>query len=186
MTSRQTPRTDPPRFRGIRTYRDPLGRFSLRHPSDWHRAELADGRDGVFLSPEAHECGTHAALWVAPLDVHVVAEDLEVLSAGVEKGMSGLSDLTVTASHDGVYGNLLKLERCYTFSQDGAVRQRRAWTLYVDTWQFVLLWQGRTPEDYYYWLPMANYVFTSFELPESLWFATDRDLAGPSGAPVAP
>ena len=72
--------------------------------------------------------------------------------------------------------NLVKLERIYTFDEDGVTRKRRVWTMYVDSWLIVVVWQGSTPEEYAYWLPMGNYAFSTFELPQALWFATDRDL----------
>jgi hypothetical protein len=37
---------------------------------------------------------------------------------------------------------------------------------------------GSSPEENQYWFAMANYAFLTFEIPEALWFATDRDLAG--------
>ena len=29
---------------------------------------------------------------------------------------------------------------------------------------------------YEHWLPMGNYAYGTFQIPEALWFATDRDL----------
>lgn len=40
----------------------------------------------------------------------------------------------------------------------------------------MLVWQGSTVDEYDYWLPMGNYSYATFEIPEALWFATDRDL----------
>jgi hypothetical protein len=42
----------------------------------------------------------------------------------------------------------------------------------------VIAYQGSSVEEYAYWLAMANYSYATFYLPEALWFATDRDLAG--------
>ena len=42
----------------------------------------------------------------------------------------------------------------------------------------VVVFQGETPEEYHYWLPMGNYCFTSFQLPMALWYATDPAAHG--------
>lgn len=169
-------REDPPRFRGVTTYRDPLGRFSFRHPSTWYRFDLDQDREGVLFSPEEKDPQSYFAAWVSKLDEHVVAEDLDTLREGIEEGLSRLANCQVEARADETLSNLIKFERIYTFDDGGTVRKRRVWILYVDTWQIVLVFQGETPEEYRYWLSMGNYCFATFELPQELWFATDRDL----------
>jgi hypothetical protein len=169
-------RENPPRFRGVTTHRDPLGRFSFRYPSTWNQFDLTEDREGVLFSPESSEPATYFAAWVSELPEHVVAEDASVLAAGVAEGLSELDSCTVLESRDDVLSNLVKFERIYTFSENGSVRKRRVWMLYVDTWQIVLVYQGSSPEEYDYWISMGNYAFSTFELPQELWFATDRDL----------
>lgn len=172
-----TVRTGRPRFTGVTTYKDPLGRFSFRYPSDWNEFELADDREGVMYAPEVGESPqTYFAAWITKLDERVVAEDLPTLREGIDAGLGQLAGCEIETEKDDVLGNLVKLERVYRFDDEGTVRQRRVWTLYVDTWRIVLVWQGSTPDEYAYWLPMGNYAFATFDLPEALWFATDRDL----------
>jgi hypothetical protein len=170
-------RTGRPRFTGVTTYQDPLGRFSFRYPADWNEFELADDREGVMYSPESAEFPqTYFAVWVSKLPESVVAEDLEVLQEGVEAGLGQLANCQVETAKDDLLSNLVKLERIYTFEEDGVTRKRRQWTMYVDTWLIVVVWQGSTRDEYAYWLPMGNYAFGTFEIPQALWFATDRDL----------
>jgi len=171
-------RPERPQFYGVVTYRDPDGRFSFRHPSTWHRFDLDDGRDGVLVSPQETDPTTYFSVWLTKLDTHVVAEDLEVLSEGVDTGLAELPDCEVLERRDDVLSNLVKLERIHTFRDGEHIRKRKVWFLYVDTWQMVVCFQGESPEEYQYWLPMGNYAFALFQLPEALWFATDRDLAG--------
>jgi len=168
---------EPPRFTGVRTYQDPLGRFSLRFPTDWLRFDLQD-REGVRYAPRADDPDTWFTVWISPLEEHVVAEDLEILREGVAEGLTRFAECTVLESSEVVLGNLIKFERIFTFRDGDALRKRKVWLLYVDTFQIVLTWQGASPEEYEYWLPMANYAFATFNLPEALWFATDRDLVG--------
>lgn len=174
-------RPQQPQFRGVRTYRDPQGRFSFRHPSDWNRFELDENRDGIMVSFQPGAPTTYFAVWVTPLQTKVVAEDHDVLREGVDAGLAQLPECEISYTDDKVLSNLVKFERTYTFRDGEFTRQRRTWVLYVDTWQYVLVWQGATPPEYEYWLPMGNYAFAMFELPQALWFATDRDLASRRG-----
>jgi hypothetical protein len=201
MTRRETPK-----FTGITTYADPQGRFTFRYPTDWHAFDIKEVagegerqspdtsavesppapvqalviREGLGVVPNPDDPDTLLTAWVAPLEEHVIAEDLDDLKAGVDAGLAELEDCHVEASSDTVLGNLIKFERIYTFRDPatGATRKRKQWLLYVDEWLMSLTWQGSSPEEYQYWLAMANQSFFSFNIPEALWFATDRDLAG--------
>jgi photosystem II reaction center protein PsbP len=168
----------PARFTGISTYSDPKGRFTFRYPTDWHRFDLADDREGVMFAPEAEDPETRFSVWISSLDEHVVAEDLEDLRIGVNEGLSNLAECKVESESETILGNLIKFERIFTFRENAATRKRRLWILYVDKWLMVVTWQGASEEDYEHWLGMANYSFNTFNLPEALWFSTDRDLSG--------
>lgn len=165
----------PPRFYGVTTYQDPLGRYSFRYPTGWLTFDL-EGRDGIRVAPSDDDPETWFTAWVTPLDEAVVAEDLDTLRGGVIEGLASLSDCTVESESEIVLGNLIKFERVFSFRDGEAVRKRKFWILYVDKWLIMLTWQGSSEEEFEYWLPMANYAFATFNLPEALWFATDRDL----------
>ena len=167
----------PPRFYGVTTFRDPLGRFSFRYPTHWQRSDL-EGKDGIRVSPTAADPDTWITASAEPLEVQVVAEDLESLTKGIAEGLAALPDCVVEEQSEVILGNLIKFDRVFTFNESGNVRKRKFWILYVDKWQIILSWQGSTPDEYEYWLPMAVYAYNTFELPEALWFATDRDLVG--------
>jgi hypothetical protein len=171
-----TERPARPRWTGIDTYVDPHGRFHYRVPLDWHRFELDNGLEGVMFSPQAENPQTYFSSWARKLDEHIVAEDLPVLRTGVAEGLRQLPECRIESEDEGTYGNLLKFERIFTFRDGDAVRKRKIWILYVDYWQIVLTYQGESPEEWEYWLPMGNYAFMHFTIPQELWFATDRDL----------
>lgn len=176
MTSERTER---PRFTGITTFNDHLGRYEFRYPWDWIESELEDDREGVIMRPVEEDQNTYFAVWVNELDVAVVADDLPDLRDGFEAGLSQLADAEVEKADDQNYNNIVKIERIFTFREDGATRKRRVWALYADRWQFLVVFQGSTVEEYHYWLPMGNYCFSAFKLPEALWFATDPELLKP-------
>jgi hypothetical protein len=165
-----------PKFTGVRTYLDPQGRFTMRFPTDWHRFELENNLDGFLYSPQAENPQTWVSVWLSHLDDVVVAEDLDELRAGADEGLSQLSDYQALTSNNDALGNLVRLERIYTFREGDVVRKRKVWMLYVAQWSYVITYQGENEEEYHHWFAMANYCFNAFNLPEALWFAADRDL----------
>ena len=180
-------RTGRPRFTGITTYSDEQGRYEVRDPWDWQRSELDDDRDGVIVCPVPDDPASYFAVWVKPLEVSIVAEDLDDLRAGCDDGLAQLPDVQIEETRDTTYNNIVKLERLLTFTEDGVRRKRRVWTMYADYWQFVVIFQGSTVEEYAYWLPMGNYCYSSFQLPMALWFATDPSVSQRPGTdPVGP
>lgn len=169
-------RTGRPRFTGVHTYNDPQGRYEFRHPWDWEESELDNDLDGVIVRPELDEDATYFAVWVKALETSVVAEDLAELSAGFDEGLNGLPDAHVLHADEKTYNNLVKLERDFTFTEDGHTRKRRVWAMYADYWQFLVVYQAATVEEFDYWEPMGNYCFSAFNLPYALWFATDPSV----------
>lgn len=171
MTNRETPK-----FTGITTFVDPQGRYSFRYPTDWNVFELADGRDGVLVSPYKDSPQTFFSVWISPLEYPATAEDFDELRAGVDEGLEQLEDCQVLSSFNDHYGDLIKFERLITFREGDKTRKRRFWIMYVNKWLFVVTLQGESIEDYQYWVAMANHSFHSFTLPPELWFLTDRNL----------
>jgi hypothetical protein len=174
-----------PRFVGVKTYKDSVGRFTFRYPTGWHQFELEDERDGVMFAPSASDPQTYFAVWATRLETEIVLEDLDDLRAGIEEGFSQLPEYAVEEAKEDTFGNLLKFERLFTFREGETLRKRRIWIMYAAKWQIVVVFQGETPEEYHHWLPMGNYSFNTFTLPPELWFATDRELNPGSAAEVA-
>jgi hypothetical protein len=165
-----------PAFTGITTYRDHLGRFEFRHPAGWIPSELDNDLDGIMVRPLEEDENTYFAVWVSSLPEGVVADDLPELKKGFDDGLTQLPDVQVESTKDTTYGNIVKLERVLTFTEDGSTRKRRIWGMYVDTFQVVVVWQGSSVEEYDYWYPMANYCFSMFKIPDELWFRTDPEV----------
>jgi len=172
-------RTGLPYFTGISTYNDPQRRFKFRYPSDWVKDELGERLDGVNFRPEQHDLETYFAVAISKLGVSVEAADLPELRRGFDDGLASMPTLSVEESKDDTYGNIVKVERKFTFNTTDIVRKRWTWGVYADVWEIVAAFQGSTVEEYDYWLPMGNYCFNTFELPEYVWFATDPEMRPP-------
>lgn len=174
--SNQVDRPPRPRFTGVTSVTDPQGRYEFRHPSDWFRTPLDGDLDGVIVGPDLAAEATHFAVAVTDLGLPVTADDLAVLRDGFDHGIAALSDVVVESSQDDTYNDIVKVERTLTFSADGQIRKRRVWGLYADHWQFTVVYQGATVDEFHYWYPMGNYCFSSFQLPLALWYATDPEV----------
>jgi len=170
-TSRPTPK-----FVGVDTFRDHLGRFTVRYPSDWHLFDIDFGRDGKLFSPSASNTQTYVAVWIDKLDVTAHGDDAPALAKAFNQGLQQLDACTIIEQDDVVIGNLIKLERFYTYNDNGVTRKRKVWAMYVSHWLMVLTYQGETVEEWEHWYPMANQSYFHFVIPMELWFAADRDL----------
>jgi hypothetical protein len=148
----------------------------MRYPSDWARHDL-EGQDGAIFLPNPADPRTSLSARVDSLALPVVAEDLEELKAGVSEGLSRLTDCKLEQASDVVLGNLIRFARVFVYREADAVCKRKVWLIYVDRWLIVLTWQGSSEQEYEYWLAMANYSFATLDLPQALWFATDRNLS---------
>lgn len=177
-TSRPTPK-----FVGVDTYRDPLGRYTVRFPIDWHQFDIDFGRDGKLFSPSATNTNTYVAIWVDKLDFTAAASDAPALSKAFNQGLAQLTNCTIIEQDDVVIGNLIKLERFYTFDEQGVTRKRKVWAMYVAQWLMVLTFQGETVEEWEHWYAMANQSYHHFVIPPELFFAMDTDLMQKSVKP---
>lgn len=169
-----------PSFRGVRIYDDPDGVYRIRLPNDWHVFSLPDGLDGAMYSPQPNEPLTWFSAWKAQLPESVRPRDLRVLRAGLDQGIRALGGSPeVVSSSDDALVHLIRLERVFTFLQDGVQRKRKQWVLYADRWQICLVYQGATAHEYEYWLPMANYAFLTFEIPLVRWSVANQECGLP-------
>lgn len=170
-------RPERPLFYGVETYQDTHNRFSFRFPTGWHKFDPLGDQEGVIFSPQAKNPKTWFSVLINSLGEHVTADDFEDLRQGVDEGIMSLPGAHIEHSADDPLNNLLKFERIYTFEEGGVTRKRKVWIMYVDRWLMVVAWQGENEEEYKYWMPMGNYAFQTFHIPEALWFATDPELS---------
>lgn len=178
-----------PKFTGVRTHRDPQGRFSVRFATDWawftiDEAVGLDGasrREGIGALPNPDDAASYLSMWVTPLTVAVTADDLADLRDGVEEGLESLQGCQVIDTEDIILDNLVKFVRVYSYRDGDSVRKRQQWLIYAHNLLLCLTWQGSSLAEYDYWYAMANHTFMTMELPPELWFATDRSLPSLGG-----
>ncbi|MBZ0302927.1 MAG: hypothetical protein K8J31_24490 [Anaerolineae bacterium] len=150
-----TPR---PRFTGARLYNDPDRLFSFWYPHTWHQMQPEGQRNTVLVAPQADHLATSFSVEVRDLGMPVTQEDLPLLREAVEEGLVQLGDYQMEAfgtfDEPGRFGFELR----YTFRFEDTWRKRRALLYYRDHYQYSLIAQGATIEDFDTWQPMFSYM----------------------------
>src|SRR6266508_4932616 len=147
------PNNTEPQNSGMKQHNDPAG-FSLWLPSDWHQYKLKNGHKGVLYSPYPDDFNTGILAEKHRLKVHVDQSDLPVLREAFMEGIRSLPGVEIESESESLSKTLSFFEVRFTF-QDGEIRRKR-WirNIYWGKSNYVLIAQGRTVEDFDYWLPI--------------------------------
>lgn len=167
-----------PKFHGTTAYNDPDGAFIFIYSADWRQFSLPEGMDGILVAPEADNPQTWLSIWKSNLPEPVRGGDVEILREALQQALAELEDFNLASSSEEVIADMIKLEREFTFRQDGQTRRRKMWVLYANRTQVSIAYQGASEEDYQHWLAMANYSFHTLKLPDKIWYAPEKDLIG--------
>ena len=132
----------------------------------------------MLVSPQPDDPTTWFTVWASELQDIVTAADADVLREGVDEGLYQLPRVQLESSAEQMLGNLLRFERVYNFSENGATRRRKVWMLYVYKWALALIAQGESAEEYDHWSILLQDCFDSFDLAPTLWFASDPENEG--------
>lgn len=148
-----TPR---PRFTGARLYNDPDKLFSFWYPHTWHVTQPQ--RNSVIVAPHPDSIATSFSVEVRDLGMAVTPDDLPLLREAVEAGLAQLGEYRVESFEEYREGERFGFELRYTFRFESDWRKRRALLYYRDHYQYSLISQGATVEQFDYWLPMFAYM----------------------------
>ena len=141
-----------PAIKGLTWHREDY--FSFFIPRDWHKFEWADERQGVIYGPDQSDPLTIFAVEFQNLGTLIAADDLDILAEGFYESIEQLPGVEIESRKQKVTGKLLELEAKYTYEEQGDTRKRWVRQFYQDTRQIVMTAQGKTPEQYDYWLPL--------------------------------
>ena len=115
----------------------------------------------MMFSPYADDINTSLLTQKHTLKYKVKPGDMALLRDSFEKGIRNLPGAEVDKI-DAAYSDTINVfDAQFTFL-DGDVRRKR-WVrnIYWGEAQLVIIAQGRTPEDYEYWLPMFFNTITT-------------------------
>lgn len=155
--------TPTPVYTGMKQHNDEAG-FSLWLPKDWHQHHLIDGRKGVLFSPYADDFNTGLLAEKHRMPVNVTRSDLPILKEAFMNGIRALDGVEIHAGSesDFITDRMSFFELRYSFNEGAQRRKRWIRNIYWGKNNYVLIAQGRTPEDFDYWLPMfTNIMMTA-------------------------
>jgi hypothetical protein len=144
-----------PFYTGMKQHADEAG-FALWLPSDWHQFELQGNMKGVLFSPYPDDFNTGLLAEKKKLKVKVKSDDLPILREAFMEGIRSLEGVEIeegsVAEH--LSNTLSFFEVRFSFLDGGVRRKRWIRNIYWGRNNYVLIAQGRTVEDFQYWLPM--------------------------------
>jgi hypothetical protein len=144
-----------PQYTGMKQHNDRAG-FALWLPSDWHKFDLTDKHQGVLFSPYADDFNTGILAEKHKLKVKITQADLPTLREAFMTGIMALDGVEIEAGSEAesLSDTLSFFEVRFTFLEGDVRRKRWIRNIYWGKNNYVLIAQGRTPEDFQYWLPM--------------------------------
>jgi hypothetical protein len=167
-------KSSPPAFEGIQTYLDKDGIYKLRYALNWYVVDMPEHADGIRVAPQPSASPVWIAVWKQKNKFCALLKDTEMLESGFDEGLEQLGGNTKILQRNADWiGSLLRMDRTFTFENDGQTYQRRQWIIYAGYYQIVVIFHA--PEsDFSYWLGMANYSFASLVIPESVYFIAEK------------
>ena len=143
-----------PWYTGMYTHNDEAGGYSIVVPTDWHQLPLKEGIVGLMFSPYKDDLNTSILTQKHTLKYTVKTSDLALLRDSFEQGVKDLPGAEIE-KFDASYSDTVNVfDAIFTFLDGDARRKRWVRNIYWAEAQLVVVAQGRTPEDYEYWLPM--------------------------------
>ena len=152
MTEKKKPG---PVYTGMKQHNDRAG-FAIWIPSDWYQFNLKGEHKGVLYSPYPDDFNTGILAEKRKLKVLVNQSDLPTLREGFMTGIKALDGVEIEAGSEDEYltNTLSFFEVRFTFLEGEIRRKRWIRNIYWGRNNYILIAQGRTPEDFDYWLPM--------------------------------
>ncbi len=151
-----------PVYTGMRLHPDTKAGFAVWLPSDWHKRELKPKHLGMLFSPYPDDINTCILIEKHNLEISVKPEDVDILREGFQQGLNALPGVEIESTEESLSDTVQIFDARYTFLEGDQRRKRWARNIYWGTGQLVMIAQGRTPEDFDYWLPMFyNAIMTT-------------------------
>ncbi len=143
-----------PVYTGMKMYPDIRGGYSVWLPSDWYEIKLKPRQVGMLFSPYPDDLNTSFLFLKKKLKYSVTPEDVPTLREGFMKGIQDLPGVEIESTDESLSSSINFFEARFTFLEGENRRKRWVRNLYWAEAQLILIAQGRTPEDFEYWLPM--------------------------------
>jgi hypothetical protein len=151
-----------PAYTGMKVHIDPSG-ITLWLPSDWHKFELTGDHEGVLFSPYPDDFNTGFLAEKRKLRIKIKEEDLPTLRESFMEGVYALPGIEIEEGSQSEYltKSMSFFELRFTFLEGETRRKRWIRNIYWGRRNYLLIAQGRTPEDFDHWLPMFYNIMLS-------------------------
>ena len=140
------------------------GGFAVWLPSDWHKRELKPRHEGMLFSPYPDDINTCVLVEKKKLKVKVKPEDADVLREGFKQGLMALPGVEIESTDEALSETIQVFDARFTFLEGEERRKRWVRNIYWGEAQLILIAQGRTPEDFDYWLPLFYNTITTTQI----------------------
>ncbi len=133
---------------------DHRGGYAVWMPSDWFEFKLKPRQVGMLFSPYQDDLNTSFLILKKKLKYSVTPDDIPTLREGFMSGIKALPGVEIESTDESLSSSINFFEARFTFLEGENRRKRWVRNLYWGNGQLILIAQGRTPEDFEYWLPM--------------------------------
>jgi hypothetical protein len=153
-----------PAYTGVTCHIDNKGGYSAWLPSDWHETKLKRNHRGFLFSPYPDDINTSILIEKHKLKVTVGVDDIDFLSKTFQEDIRSLPGVEIESYEESRSNSVNVFDARFTFLEGENRRKRWVRNVYSGNGQLVVIAQGRTPEDFDYWLPMFFNTMTTIEI----------------------
>ncbi len=143
-----------PAYTGLTMHPDQSGGYSVWLPTDWTKVELKRNHHGMLFTPYKDDYNTCFLVEKHKLKISVTEDDIPVLREAFHKSIQELPGVEIESTDEFLTDSINMFEARFSFLEGENRRKRWLRNIYWGDGQLVLIAQGRTPEDFEYWLPM--------------------------------
>jgi len=153
-----------PAYIGMKAYPVAKGGYTVWVPSDWYMFELTKPHHGMLFSPYKDDINTSMLIEKHRLKYKVKVDDLPVLRDGFNQGILKLPGVEIESQEETLSESVNVFDARFSFLEGENRRKRWVRNIYWGNGQLVLIAQGRTVEDFEYWLPMFYNTFATLKV----------------------
>ena len=153
-----------PAYTGMSLHNHKSGGFSIWIPSDWHETKLKRNHVGFLFSPYPDDINTSLLVEKKKLKVTVTIEDMDILREGFHQDIRSLPGVEVESLDESLSDTVNVFDARFTFMEGETPRKRWVRNIYWGEGQLIMVAQGRTPQDFEYWLPMFYNAITTTQI----------------------
>jgi hypothetical protein len=153
-----------PAYTGMTMHTDDKGGYGVWMPSDWFKFKLKRNHRGMLFSPYQDDINTSILIEKYKLKYRITVDDVDVLRDGFHAGIRALPGVEIEALEQTLTEPIYIFDARFSFLEGENRRKRWVRNIYWGFGQLAMIAQGRTVEDFEYWLPMFYNTMTTTKI----------------------